>query len=333
MNAALIAVALLFGQETPATTPAPAPAPVKIPEIHPTPVTPPAPIPAPTISVTATPRVEIGHWIRIKVVTTGATHPRLRVRQVMPGEDVYLPLDDGAGTTGVLDLGNGAYVLAWTAGEFVIEADAQTTDGTITALARSIIGDPIPPGPPPPVKTLADLAGDKAPALSLAYSQLLEALADFADVDHFRRVEVALIEKRGLAGHGATAAIAARLNVATLSDLRPALERVIAELGTPSTPPGPTPGLSITYVYEKDQGGVPPAVHGALAELNAQGLRATTFEEDTTDGSGSVPEQYVAPLAAARNAGLPALVVTAGQQVKRTVKAPTTREQVLEAAK
>lgn len=88
-----------------------------------------------------------------------------------------------------------------------------------------------------------------------------------------------------------------------------------------------------TYVYEKDNGGVPSAVHAALAELNSKGLRATTFEEDTTDGSGEVPSQYRVALAAAREAGLPALVVLAGDKVLRTVKAPKTFEQVTEAAK
>ena len=63
------------------------------------------------------------------------------------------------------------------------------------------------------------------------------------------------------------------------------------------------------YIYEKDQGGIPAAVSAALSKLNATGLRATTFEEDTVDGSGSVPEQYRVPLEAAQKAGLPALVV------------------------
>lgn len=90
---------------------------------------------------------------------------------------------------------------------------------------------------------------------------------------------------------------------------------------------------SCTYIYEKDAGGVPPAVHAALSELNAAGLRATTFEEDTVDGTGQVPAQYVVALAAAREAGLPALVVMAGAEVKRVLKGATTKEQVLEAAR
>lgn len=94
----------------------------------------------------------------------------------------------------------------------------------------------------------------------------------------------------------------------------------------------PVTATAATYIYEKDNGGVPPAVSAGLSELNAKGITATTFEEDTVDGSGQVPDQYKVSLPAAREVGLPALVVMAGETVKRVVKAPTTMEQVVEAA-
>ena len=53
--------------------------------------------------------------------------------------------------------------------------------------------------------------------------------------------------------------------------------------------------------------------------------------DDGADGAGDVPQQYAAPLAAAREAGLPALVVTAGETVLKVVKSPTTAAQVMEA--
>lgn len=90
---------------------------------------------------------------------------------------------------------------------------------------------------------------------------------------------------------------------------------------------------AVTYVYEKDQNPVPSPVLVALNTLNRTGLIATVFEKDTKDGTGETPEQYKVPLAAANAAGLPALVVTAGDKVIRTVKAPATAEAVLEAAK
>jgi hypothetical protein len=90
---------------------------------------------------------------------------------------------------------------------------------------------------------------------------------------------------------------------------------------------------AVTYVYEKDNGSVPPPVLAALNTLNERGIMATVFEEDTTDSDGQVPEQYREVLPAAREAGLPALVASGGGKVVRTIKAPTTTEQVLEAAR
>lgn len=88
-----------------------------------------------------------------------------------------------------------------------------------------------------------------------------------------------------------------------------------------------------TYVYEKDANPVPAPVRSALNTLNRQGIKANEFEQDTKDGTGDVPEQFKVPLVAAKEAGLPALVVTGEGKVIRTVKAPTTEQQVLEAAK
>lgn len=95
----------------------------------------------------------------------------------------------------------------------------------------------------------------------------------------------------------------------------------------------PEVATAAVYIYEKDNGGVPAPVSAALSELNAKGLRATTFEKDDVDGSGEVPEQYRVALPAAKEAGLPALVVMAGDKVRIVVKAPATFEAVIEAAR
>lgn len=105
----------------------------------------------------------------------------------------------------------------------------------------------------------------------------------------------------------------------------------------PSPAPGPAPTpvnpstiTSITYVYEKDMGPVPPAVASALDRINREKkVPATLFEEDTLDGSGQTPEQYRLPLESARAATLPALVVMSGTTVAKTVKAPKTADDVL----
>jgi hypothetical protein len=88
----------------------------------------------------------------------------------------------------------------------------------------------------------------------------------------------------------------------------------------------------VTYV-RAPKAPVPSGVSAAIAELNAQGVLATECPEDVTDGDGDVPEQYKVALPAARTSGIPSLVVQAGDKVLRTLKAPATKEQVLEAAK
>jgi hypothetical protein len=101
----------------------------------------------------------------------------------------------------------------------------------------------------------------------------------------------------------------------------------------PPTPVDPSKITAVTYVYEKDDTAIPSAVHVALNKLNRQGITATIFEQNTFDGDGQIPDQYAAALVAAKANGLPSLVVLADRKVVRTVKSPTTEDQVLEAAK
>lgn len=103
----------------------------------------------------------------------------------------------------------------------------------------------------------------------------------------------------------------------------------------PTTPPvvTVTKPTAVTYVYEKDLTPVPSPVMAALNTLNKAGIKATIFEDDTTDGTGQTPEQYIVPLAAAKEAGLPALVATAGAKVLKVIKSPKTAAEVLEVAK
>ncbi len=91
----------------------------------------------------------------------------------------------------------------------------------------------------------------------------------------------------------------------------------------------PTAIDRVTYVYEKDEGAVPRQVSFALRQLNAKGdILASSFEKDTTDGDNEIPDQYKIALAAGRDAGLPCLVVQAGERVVRVVKDPQTEADV-----
>lgn len=102
---------------------------------------------------------------------------------------------------------------------------------------------------------------------------------------------------------------------------------------TPVTVPEvPVKPTAVTYVWEKDNGGIPSGVLVALDKLNRQGIVATSFEQDTTDGTGETPEQYKLALSEAKKTGLPALVVMAGANVVRVVKV-TTEAEVLEASR
>lgn len=106
---------------------------------------------------------------------------------------------------------------------------------------------------------------------------------------------------------------------------------------TPVDPSTPSKVTAVVYVYEKDDGAVPSGVRVALDKLNRQGILATEFEDDTTDGDDEVPLQYQIALNAARTKSLPgelkpSLVVMRGTvpEVWHDVR---TEQDVLEAAK
>jgi len=87
------------------------------------------------------------------------------------------------------------------------------------------------------------------------------------------------------------------------------------------------------YVYEKDDGAIPAGVLTAFDKLNRQNIRATSFEEDTKDGTGDTPDQYKVPLAAASEKGLPAMAVMGGDHILRVVKNPQSEADVMGAVK
>lgn len=99
---------------------------------------------------------------------------------------------------------------------------------------------------------------------------------------------------------------------------------------TPSTPVTVKP-TAATYVFEKNDTGVPAGVRSALNTLNRRGIIATEFEDDTTNKNSQIPSQYKVPLEKAREVGLPALIVTGDGKVLNFVKDPRTEQQVLEA--
>jgi hypothetical protein len=102
----------------------------------------------------------------------------------------------------------------------------------------------------------------------------------------------------------------------------------------PIKPPLTRKVTAVTYVYEKDQNPVPPQVVKALADINKEGLAvATYFDDDNTSGKDTVPEQYKVALSAAKQEGLPCLVVVYSSGPPKVVKDPKTTQEVMEALK
>jgi hypothetical protein len=108
----------------------------------------------------------------------------------------------------------------------------------------------------------------------------------------------------------------------------------------PSDPNQTTKPTAAHYLFDKSQNPVPAKVAAALAEINkatvdggSTKILADEFEVHTTDGTGEIPDQYKVALSEANKIGIPCLVVMAGDRVLRTVKAPTTKEEVLNAVK
>jgi hypothetical protein len=98
------------------------------------------------------------------------------------------------------------------------------------------------------------------------------------------------------------------------------------------TAPAPGPATAAVYVYEKDHTAVPVGVTVGLNRLNRERqIVATLLEADTTNGAGTIPEQFRQAVAAAKADGLPALVVLSGSTVLAIVKAPADAEQIVRA--
>jgi hypothetical protein len=110
----------------------------------------------------------------------------------------------------------------------------------------------------------------------------------------------------------------------------------IGDTPDPTLPPSTTKVDRVTYVYEKDQGGVPVNVQVALAKINeGRKILASEFEDDTVDGDGDVPDQYKIALEQSKTTGIPCLVVQSGTKVVRVVKITktTTLNEIMEAVK
>lgn len=103
--------------------------------------------------------------------------------------------------------------------------------------------------------------------------------------------------------------------------------------GGDSSPLGPS-ATAVVYVYEKDDTPVPSGVLAGINRLNRESkVVATVIDDDVVDGNGEVPDQYKVPIAKAREAGLPSLVVMSSNTFVRAVKNPKDENEVMGAVK
>lgn len=179
----------------------------------------------------------------------------------------------------VADLPEGSRV-AWIAGAggSVAKVNASTAHlwgsvGVQTPLTAVVIppgeADPVllndtygvegaaPPTPPVVVKTLAELAGKDAPALSAIYAKLLADVkaGSYETVEQFTVVHNILLTDLGLATNGAGGEILKRIDVDTLDKLKAALEGIVKELGAgpgPVVPPPPGSKRLVVIVRESE---------------------------------------------------------------------------------
>ena len=86
------------------------------------------------------------------------------------------------------------------------------------------------------------------------------------------------------------------------------------------------------YVYEKDETQVPAGVQSAMNRYQTElGLQASVVDIHVVDGDGQTPEQYATAFPAAKEHGLPCLVILASDEVLKIIADPRTEEQAMEA--
>jgi len=110
-------------------------------------------------------------------------------------------------------------------------------------------------------------------------------------------------------------------------------EILTAPKPVPPDDPQPSTVSQVTYIYEKDETAPPPEVSGELLRLNQETeIAASEIDDDVVDGSGEVPDQYKKSIQAAREHGLPCLVIQDDQgNVLAVVASPTTAEDIRKA--
>lgn len=100
-------------------------------------------------------------------------------------------------------------------------------------------------------------------------------------------------------------------------------------------PTGASPFASVdtaVVVYESEKGPLPNYVFGAFRQLE-EDYDVRAIDDDVTTGLGDQPDHVQEAITAARENGLPALVLTGGGKVIRAMDLPGSMEKILEIVK
>lgn len=90
---------------------------------------------------------------------------------------------------------------------------------------------------------------------------------------------------------------------------------------------------TVAVVYESSETIPEPYVTGALRTLTGEGLQARAFDKDVVTGTGETPVYLAKAIKAAKDNGLPALVIMSSGDVIKVQDLPKTQQEILEAAK
>lgn len=89
----------------------------------------------------------------------------------------------------------------------------------------------------------------------------------------------------------------------------------------------PSRATTVWFVYESEDMSLPPYVIGSFAPLNELGLEVRAVDVDVHDGNDMAD---IAALDAAKKFGLPAMVLTSGDAVQRTISFPSSLDDILD---
>lgn len=237
----------------------------------------------------------------------------------------------------VFDGGKQVYVWA-KPGQHRIELAAATADYKIHRFAAEFkVGDAPAPGPTPTPVTLRELVTtEQAAKVATYFRDFAGQIAKLKSIEQFWQVFADTFPVKDNAP--LMSALKVRLDKAWEKtkgkEFSKELLAIAAELEVeqpvPSVPEPKPENVSATYVYEKDNTALRAQVTAGLNRLNREHkVRATAIDDDVLDGAGQVPEQYKVAISAAREAGLPSLIVTAGNKVLAVRKDPQTIEEIL----